>query len=492
VPGDYLTFLRQRWEKSVFPAGSPVSFDAFWNASLHDGVARRVAPARPSPVIDPKPVLVAAAKAFQAAPVSGFELVLHADAKVFDGRYANNGWLQELPDPVTKVTWNNPVLVSIADAKRLGVTNGDDLKLEVGGRSVVAPVMVQPGQTEGVLSLSLGFGRSAGSVAHAVGVSAWPLFGLNADSPFIATGVSARPTGTKRLVARTQEHHSLGGRDIARLWTRADYAKEAQHPESPEKKAKEEATLYEGHPYPNQKWGMAIDLSGCVGCSGCVIACQSENNVPVVGPEQVAKGREMAWLRIDRYYEGPPEAPRVVHEPMLCQHCDNAPCENVCPVGATNHSPDGLNQMAYNRCVGTRYCANNCPYKVRRFNFFEFSQGGVFDKGQSEVRELAFNPEVTVRPRGVMEKCSFCVQRISNARQVAKADGRPIRDGEVKPACAAACPAEAISFGDLNDPGSRVAKLAASDRGFHVLAELGVRPAITYLADVRNPASEDA
>ncbi|MHB8878620.1 MAG: TAT-variant-translocated molybdopterin oxidoreductase, partial [Myxococcaceae bacterium] len=419
VPADYQSYLRQRWE-GLKPAG-PLSFEAFWNASLHDGVARLSAEPRPARALKPPAMLVAAANARQSTPAKGLELVLHPCAKVYDGRYANNGWLQELPDPVSKVTWNNPVLVSVADAGRLGLNNGDDLKLEVGGRSVVAGALVQPGQAEGVLSLALGYGRLTGNVAHAVGVNAWPLTGSAAASPFLAQGVTATRTGAARLLARTQEHHSLGGREIAKLWTRAEYAKEARPPEE------HPASLYPDHRYPNHKWGMAIDLSGCVGCSGCVIACQSENNVPVVGPEQVAKGREMAWLRIDRYYEGPPEAPRVVHEPMLCQHCDNAPCENVCPVAATTHSPDGLNQMTYNRCVGTRYCANNCPYKVRRFNFFEFNQSG------GEVRDLAFNPEVTVRPRGVMEKCSFCVQRISTATQVARADGRRVRDGEIKP-----------------------------------------------------------
>jgi len=276
----------------------------------------------------------------------------------------------------------------------------------------------------------------------------------------------------------TQGHHKMEGRDIVRTLTLAEYAQEAGKAE----KKEELITLYPEQQFPDHKWGMAIDLSACVGCSGCVVACQSENNVPVVGPEQVTKGREMHWIRIDRYYEGDPANPKVAHQPMLCQQCDDAPCENVCPVNATNHSPDGLNQMVYNRCVGTRYCANNCPYKVRRFNFLEFT---AFEK---QPETLVHNPEVTVRPRGVMEKCTFCVQRINDARVRAKGEKRPLRDGEIVPACAAACPAEAIVFGDLKDPKSRVSELSRSDRGYKVLAELGIRPAITYLAGLKNPA----
>ncbi len=477
LPGDFHAYLAGLWQQGHSLAG-PVPFERFWHASLHDGFVRRaIAPAAPPP-LKPAALVTAAAAAFQAVPAEGLELQLVPDSKVYDGRYANNGWLQELPDPVSKVVWGNPLSLSLADAKRLGLALGDEVRLEAAGRSVTVPVLEQPGQAEGVVTLALGYGRAAGSVAAGVGVSAWPLVGTNPASPFGVGPVKVTPAGRNSRVVRTQEHHSLDGRDLAKLWTRAEYAKErGAHEEAP-------VSLYADQQFPEHKWGMAIDLSGCVGCSACVIACQSENNVPVVGPEQVERGREMAWLRIDRYYEGSPDAPRVVHEPMLCQHCDSAPCENVCPVAATTHSPDGLNQMAYNRCVGTRYCANNCPYKVRRFNFFEFNQN------LSEVRDLAFNPEVTVRPRGVMEKCTFCVQRISNAKQVAKAEGRPMRDGDVKPACAVACPAEAITFGDLKDASSRVAKLAGSDRRFHVLGELGVRPAVTYLADVRNPSGE--
>ena len=275
----------------------------------------------------------------------------------------------------------------------------------------------------------------------------------------------------------------MEGRDLARSWTLPEYSERIRSKElRPE--THHFASLIPDQKFPEHKWGMVVDLSACVGCSACVIACQSENNIPVVGPERVLAGREMQWMRIDRYYEGDPQNPSVRHQPMFCQHCDNAPCEIVCPVNATTHSPDGLNQMAYNRCVGTRYCSNNCPFKVRRFNFFDYTSM------KKEPESLVYNPEVTVRPRGVMEKCTFCIQRIQNAKQKAKIEGRPIVDGEIQPACAAACPAGAIVFGDLNNAASRVAILSKMNRNYRMLEELGIKPSVTYLADISNPAVE--
>jgi MoCo/4Fe-4S cofactor protein with predicted Tat translocation signal len=477
LPADYHAYLKDRWQEKVYSAGTPVAFERYFEAALHDGYVQLPA-AAPSALAFQGGAVKEAASRAAAAGGSGFELLLQPSATVYDGRYANNGWLQELPDPVTKVTWCNPVSVSVADAQKLGVTDGDHVKVSLGSASVEVPVVRQPGQAEGVLVLALGYGRTVGSVASGVGVNAYPFLDASGASSAVRSSAQVTRTLVSAALPITQGHHKMEGRDIVRTLTLAEYAQEAGKAE----KKEELITLYPEQQFPDHKWGMAIDLSACVGCSGCVVACQSENNVPVVGPEQVTKGREMHWIRIDRYYEGDPANPKVAHQPMLCQQCDDAPCENVCPVNATNHSPDGLNQMVYNRCVGTRYCANNCPYKVRRFNFLEFT---AFEK---QPETLVHNPEVTVRPRGVMEKCTFCVQRINDARVRAKGEKRPLRDGEIVPACAAACPAEAIVFGDLKDPKSRVSELSRSDRGYKVLAELGIRPAITYLAGLKNPA----
>ena len=476
APADYHEYLKARWQKEVFPAASPVPFEAFWNAALHDGILRRPAQPRPTRTLRVAAIEQAVTKA--AAPATqGFDLVLQPGTGVYDGRYANNGWLQELPDPVTRATWLNPVAVSPADAQRLNLTHGDVVQIEVGRQRIEISVLVQPGQAPGVVSAALGYGREALSVARGVGVNLYPLLDETSAASSLRVGAALIATNKRVALPLTQTHQTMEGRDIVRSLTVAEYGKQRwEEPDLP--------TLYPEQRFPEHKWGMAIDLSACVGCGGCVIACQSENNVPIVGAEQVLKGREMHWIRIDRYYEGDAESPRVLYQPMLCQQCDNAPCENVCPVNATTHSADGLNQMAYNRCVGTRYCANNCPFKVRRFNFLDFT-GATPD-----VARLAYNPEVTVRPRGVMEKCTFCVERIEDVRLRTKAEARPIRDGEITPACAAACPAEAFVFGDLKDTNSAVSRLSRSQRGYHVLAELGIRPSVTYLAGVTNPVGD--
>jgi len=479
LPRSYRDYLRARWKKEVYPAESPVPFEIFWNTALHDGVVKREAPPRPPRVLRADAVADALSAAAIKPPAGELELVLAPDAGVYDGRYANNGWLNELPNPVTKSTWSNPLLLSIADAARLGLRDEDEARVSAGSESVDVPVIIQPGQTQGVASLSLGYGRRTGNVAKSVGVNVYPLVDVTSDHSHLRMAVTVVRTGRRRAVPRTQAHSRMEGRDPARSWTRAEYA--ANMGSESQKNERSLVSLIPAVPYTEHKWGMAIDLSACVGCSACVIACQSENNVPVVGPERVVKGREMHWIRIDRYYEGDPGNPSVIHQPVACQHCDDAPCEVVCPVNATTHSPDGLNQMTYNRCVGTRYCSNNCPYKVRRFNFFDYTSF------IEDPLRLAFNPEVTVRPRGVMEKCTFCIQRIQDVRQRAKVEGRPLRDGEILTACSAACPAGAIVFGDMNDPQSKVARISKMNRGYRMLTELGVKPSVTYLADISNP-----
>ncbi|MFH2202254.1 MAG: 4Fe-4S dicluster domain-containing protein [Elusimicrobiota bacterium] len=455
---DFRTYLEKRWKRVVYSKSSPVPFDRFWQASLHEGfVAQRHGRRRP------------ASRPVPSVPRSsgGFELLLKPGTAVYDGRYANSGWLQELPDPVSKKTWGNVAALSPTDAKRLGVKDGDLVQLDSGGAQATLPALVQKGQVPGLVAAELGYGRRTGTIGAAVGANLFPLLGQGG-------GVKITRTGARQELALTQREHGAHGRDIVRRMTLDEHRHGGGH------HAKHELhTLNEPAEYAGSKWAMAIDLSACVGCGACVVACQAENNIPNVGPEEVRKGREMHWMRIDRYYEGSDNAPKVAHQPMLCQHCDDAPCETVCPVNATNHSPDGLNQMVYNRCVGTRYCANNCPYKVRRFNFFDFTSA------KKEPESMVYNPEVTLRPRGVMEKCTFCVQRIQDVKQ--RARGRDIRDGEVQPACAAACPAKAIVFGDANDKNSAVAKLAHDKRGYKVLEELGARPSVTYLAKIENP-----
>ena len=490
VPATMEEWLRERWRPFHARLDSPLSFAAFWHAALHDGFVRESGGAV-VPTFDG----AALSGLLSSSPVEGLELTLHADRRLHDGRGAHIGWLQELPDPVTKCTWGNPLALAPADARRLGIQDGDQVALKADGGELHVNALVQPGQKEGCVSLALGYGRRGLAVAEGIGVNAFPLL---AAGRWVVPGVQVTRIGKGTPVHSTQEHHLMEGRDIVRSLPLAAYAAgETGAPHHAEAKAAGETlptgrnhgrvpreshppSLYPGHHYPGHKWGMVIDLGACVGCAGCVVACQAENNIPVVGPERIDEGREMQWLRIDRYYEGGEDNPDMVFMPMLCQHCDNAPCENVCPVAATTHSEEGLNQMTYNRCVGTRYCANNCPYKVRHFNYFDYT-------GHTEaLLQMAANPEVSIRPRGVMEKCSFCVQRINDARNRAKAEERALADGEIKPACAVACPAAAITFGDLNAD-SAAARLAAGDRGYKVLAELGVRPAVTYLAEVRNP-----
>jgi molybdopterin-containing oxidoreductase family iron-sulfur binding subunit len=461
-----------------------------WRRAVHDGFVAGSAAAEVAVVVSGTAASAAAARLAtgSAATASGTTLVLRPDPCLYDGRFANNGWLQELPKPLTKVTWDQVALLSPATAEELGVEAEQLLRITVGERSVEAPAWIQPGQASGTVALSLGFGRTAaGRVGNGVGQNSQKLRALGGGWSIDA--VTVAKTGQTRTVATTQTHHNLD--------TQTDQAAKRhliKHGTLAELQADPNFPAHQGHHVPDVKlfddwkyqeqdhaWGMAVDLTSCTGCNACVVACVAENNIPVVGREQIINGREMHWLRIDRYYAGDLDAPNVHHQPVMCQHCERAPCELVCPVGATTHSDEGLNDMTYNRCIGTRYCSNNCPYKVRRFNFLRFNDT------QTPVLRMARNPNVSVRVRGVMEKCTYCVQRINLARIDAKREDRKIRDGEVKTACQEACPSHAISFGNINDPQSEVTRWKAEPFNYLLLEELATAPRTTYLARINNP-----
>jgi len=411
--------------------------------------------------------------------------VLLPDPSIGDGRFANNGWLQELPKPLTKLTWENAVLMAPATAKRLNLDTEDVVILECNGRAITAPACVVPGHAERSLTCHLGYGRKrAGQTGTRLGFNAYAL--RTVESGYILSGAKIAKTGRRVPLARTQKHHEIDGRNIVHSAAVEEFETD---PDSvlPESAHHPLPSIIPEDRYDGFAWGMSIDLSKCIGCNACVVACQAENNVPIVGKEGVLRSREMHWLRLDLYYSGSPERPEAIHQPMLCQHCEKAPCEVVCPVAATTHSKEGLNEMTYNRCIGTRYCSNNCPYKVRRFNFLQYQDE------ETPVLKLLRNPEVTVRSRGVMEKCTYCVQRINHARIDAKKTAVDINqpptipDGTLQTACQQACPTQAIVFGDINDPNSRVAKLKADPRNYGVLSELGTEPRTSYLVRLRNP-----
>jgi molybdopterin-containing oxidoreductase family iron-sulfur binding subunit len=414
----------------------------------------------------------------------GMSIVFQPDPSVWDGRFANNGWLQELPRPLTTLTWDNAALIAPAAAETLQVKTGDVVAVTVDMTTIELPVLIAPGQPAKVVTIHLGYGRErAGRIGNRVGTNVYPI--RFSGGLWHVMNADVRPAGKTHQLAVTQHHHVMDGRDLVRAGTLAEFAEHPNHPAfmAAGHAPAEAASMYPDFKYDGYKWGMVINQSACIGCKACVVACQAENNVPIVGKSQVLNSREMHWLRIDHYYGGSPDNPAHYHQPMLCQHCELAPCEPVCPVAATTHSSEGLNEMTYNRCIGTRYCSNNCPYKVRRFNFLDYNR----ELREDAVLQLVSNPDVTVRSQGVMEKCTFCVQRISAARIQAEKEDRKIRDGEVVTACQAACPTEAIVFGDLNDSSSRVKQETTSSLNYSVLAELNTRPRTTYHAVVRNP-----
>jgi molybdopterin-containing oxidoreductase family iron-sulfur binding subunit len=450
-------------------------FDDFWQVSLHDGVVAGTNLAERTPPAAKMPDALAS---LTASP--GLEIVFRPDPSVGDGAMSNNAWLQEMPKPQNKMTWDNAVWISPRSAERYGVTTGDVIELDLHGRKVDGPIWIMPGQVDETLTVHFGYGRTrAGRVADGVGFSAYLL--RTASSLWRDTG--ARITRKRRgyEFATTQHTQTMEERDPFRAATYAEYRKDPEFARPEEKRVPPDLSMFPQWGYKQHKWGMSIDLNSCMGCQACTVACQAENNIPVVGKEEVAKGRHMNWLRVDRYFKGPLEDPELYFQPVPCMHCENALCELVCPVAATVHSAEGLNEMVYNRCVGTRYCSNNCPYKVRRFNFFLYA-----DWTTPSLFGLR-NPDVTVRSRGVMEKCSYCVQRINRAKIDAEKQVRPVRDGEIVTACQQACPAQAIVFGDLNDPTSRVAQLKRQQRDYGLLEELNTAPRTTYLARLRNP-----
>jgi molybdopterin-containing oxidoreductase family iron-sulfur binding subunit len=479
-----LEIVRDFWKRQ----GLPGEFEVAWRTALETGFIAATA-FKPKPVA-PRAEAISVPAADDGRP-QGLEIVFRPDPTIWDGRFANNGWLQELPKPLSKLSWDNAAFVSPSLAQRLEVDNEDLVELRYRGRSVRIPVWIMPGQADQSITVSLGHGRRRGGrVATGVGVDVYPL--RTAEEPWFGAGVEVVKTGERRRLAAMHHHFNMEGRALIRVGTLEEYrantgfAAAAGHEAGRGPSLIDEPDSQARHEHgQGNAWGMAIDLNTCIGCGACVAACQAENNIPVVGRDQVLVSREMHWIRVDRYFEGDDaNNPKMAFQPVPCMHCEMAPCELVCPVGATTHSAEGLNEMTYNRCVGTRYCSNNCPYKVRRFNFLHYNDD------TSPSLKLMRNPDVTVRSRGVMEKCTYCVQRINAARINAEIANRPVGGDEVVTACQAACPAQAIYFGNLNDPKSAVARAKASPRNYALLAELNTRPRTTYLARLRNPNPE--
>jgi MoCo/4Fe-4S cofactor protein with predicted Tat translocation signal len=487
--------VRNYWQSQRPEKGQ--AFEALWEISLRDGVIAGTALPTTTPTLN---------NAFLSQPPSApaadqLEIVFLPDPSIGDGYFANNGWLQELPKPITRLTWDNAAMISPATAQSLGLNKEDYVTLMLDGRAVDAGVYIVPGHADRSITLHLGYGRRrSGKVGTGPGFNAYLI--RTSSAPTIAAGLQIKKTGQTYSFASTQQQYTIDvegqqyeqesvtaiqpnhGRDLIQIATLDDFKKNPDFAKNAEEDATEKLSIYPGWSYNGYAWGMSIDLNRCVGCNACVIACQAENNIAVVGKEQVERGRAMHWIRIDTYFRGDLDAPEMYYEPMPCMQCENAPCEYVCPVGATTHSSEGLNDMIYNRCVGTRYCSNNCPYKVRRFNFYLFSD--YTTPSLYGVR----NPNVTVRSRGVMEKCTYCVQRINAAKIRSEEENRGVRDGEILTACQQTCPADAIVFGNINDPNSRVAKLKAQSRDYRILTDLNTKPRTSFLARVRNANPE--
>ncbi|MBC5993382.1 TAT-variant-translocated molybdopterin oxidoreductase [Pontibacter cellulosilyticus] len=504
---NFYEYIRNNWRKVATG-----DFNKFWEKAVHDGVLENG-----SSMLKVAPSTVAVSTTVRNIKPAGIEAVLYEKVGIGSGSEANNPWLQELPDPISKATWGNYVAMPIAMAKEMEVVQGDVLAVTLPtGQTFELPALIQPGQANGTVAIAMGYGRSleAGPVANGLGANAFQIANVIDNTVAYSSPVSLKKTGATSPIAQTQTHHTIMDRLVVQENTLTnykanpkevtEYIRIATH-EGPAKPAA--ISLWDDYEYKNHHWGMVIDLNSCIGCGSCTISCNVENNIPVVGKAEVLNRREMHWMRIDRYYsaveheekdyatmENPAENPSVIFQPMLCQHCNHAPCETVCPVAATMHSSEGINQMVYNRCVGTRYCANNCPYKVRRFNWFAYANNEKFNFNEpmnNDLGKMVLNPDVTVRGRGVMEKCSFCVQRVQLGKLEAKRENRRPKDGEIVTACAQSCPTEAIIFGDMKDPESRISRVLARQKGeraFHVLEELNVQPNVTYLTKIRNLA----
>ncbi len=477
----YHEYLKNYWKENMYPNQNGYGdFRNFWVHTLQNGVYEPESDEVKELSYSDKGLRSSFADVKKASP-KGTALLFYEKVGIGNGKYANNPWLQELPDPVTKATWDNYFCVSPSFAKENDLHNEQVIRIN----GIELPVLVQPGQADNTVAVAVGYGRTkTGKVADGVGKNVFPLMSSHKGhrQNYLAN-VSTEKTGQQHVIATTQTHHSMEGRDLVREASLDTFVKD---PKSIKQK-KHDTTLYKKTEFEGHHWALVVDLNACTGCGACAIACQAENNVPVVGKDEVVKKRIMHWIRIDRYYKEDEGNPSVVHQPVMCQHCDNAPCENVCPVAATTHSNEGLNQMSYNRCIGTKYCINNCPYKVRRFNWYKYADNEEFDYNMNDdLGRMVLNPDVTVRSRGVVEKCSFCVQRIQENKEQAKLENRDLEDGEVTPACAQACPANALIFGDLNDPESRVSKLVESNRNYHLLEQLHTKPTVSYMTKIRN------
>jgi Fe-S-cluster-containing dehydrogenase component len=472
--------VRETWESIL--TGPNYEFD--WRQVLNDGLFKGKTPPTVIPSLANRTISLPAYSTLRQLPgPENLELVFCLSPAIYDGRYANNGWLQELPDPQTKICWDNPALISPKTARELNLANGDLVRIEYRGRTLEAPIWIMPGQANYSLILYLGYGREGvGEIGNDVGFNTYLL--RTSDSPYYGLGAKLVKTGGRYKLAQTQVQGTTADRPDYREATLEYYR---EHPDfAPEEVEKPVLqSLWDEHSYTEgYQWGMAIDLNVCIGCNTCTAACQSENNIPIVGKEQVYRNRWMHWIRVDRYFKGEPDNATIVHQPVPCMHCENAPCEQVCPVNAAVHDHEGLNLQVYNRCIGTRYCSNNCPYKVRRFNFFNYT-------GRTpEIEKMHNNPNVTVRGRGVMEKCTYCLQRIKKAEFEAREENRVVRDGEIVPACAQACPTNAIVFGNVNEQDSQVNRLKAQNRNYAILIEYNTRPRTTYQARLRNPHPE--